>query len=217
MEDIFEAEDSLPAEPPTSPDSESYDFFSKLTSDWTRPNLSIKTIYKFTKLVEQIARPTKRLRLDALSHSPSPGRSEELANVEFHQLSRVIKILERTVVLGEDVDPFDGPVVRLSEGNTVAAANSGKSPAKGKKSKRDKSPSEGRKTRSKSRTPGEPSEAVEHDDGEIDMVKIEHALRVAKESVLAADACLALLGADHLPKQAGSGLYHHSLKLTLHA
>lgn len=104
-------------------------------------------------------------------------------------------------MLGEDVDPFDGPVVKLSAGNAgaTASAGTGKSPAKGKK-KRDKSPVEGRKTRSKSRTPGEPEESEERA-GEIDTHKIEHSLCVAKESLLAADACLALLGADHLPKQ----------------
>lgn len=201
IEDIFEAEDSIPAEPPTAAESESYDYFSKLTTDWSRPNLSVRSISKFVKLVDNIARPTKRIRLDALSHSPSPGRSEELSNVEFYQLSRVIKILERTVVLGEEVDPFDGPVIKTAGGATGAtvAAGASKSPAKGKK-KRDKSPAEGRKTRSKSRTPGEQEEGEEQP-GEVDTHKIEHSLRVAKESLLAADACLALLGADQLPKQ----------------
>jgi len=202
IEDIFEAEDSIPAEPPTQADSELYDYFSKLTTDWSRPNLNVKAITKLIKLVDNVARPTKRSRLDALSHSPSPGRTEELANVEFHQLSRIIKILERTVTLGEEVDPFEGPVVKTS-GNTsgvatVATAN--KSPAKGKKSKRDKSPAEERKARSKSRTPVEP-EGNEEQAEEIDTDRIEYALRVAKESVMAAEACLALLGADHLPKQ----------------
>jgi cohesin loading factor subunit SCC2 len=92
--------------------------------------------------------------------------------------------------------------VKLADGATASEGNDGnsKSPAKGKKGKNVKTP-EGRQTRSKSRTPVEPDGMEEDEDKGVDSEKVEHALDLAKESVLAADACLALLGSDQLPKQ----------------
>jgi cohesin loading factor subunit SCC2 len=112
--------------------------------------------------------------------------------------------LERSIIYGEDINPFAGPVVKLTDGAAASAGddNNSKSPAKGKKGKNIKTP-EGRQTRSKSRTPVEPDAMDEDEDKSVDSEKVEHALDLAKESVLAADACLALLGSDQLPKQVG--------------
>ncbi|KAG8832210.1 Sister chromatid cohesion protein 2 [Serendipita sp. 399] len=200
LEDIFEAEDTLPADSPVE-DMESFEFFSKLTTDWSHPRLSIKVMNKLTKIVDQIAQPTKRARRDALFHSPGMPEADSLASLEISTLSRIIKLLERSVTAGEDVDPFAGPVVKLS-GSGSAPEATDKSPTKGKKAKRGKSP-EGRKTRSKSRTPVDTGvdELGVDGEGNVDLAKVENDLNLARESVLAVDVCLALLSADHLPKQ----------------
>ncbi|KAG9020947.1 Sister chromatid cohesion protein 2, partial [Serendipita sp. 407] len=119
LEDIFEAEDTLPADSPAE-DSEAFDFFSKLTTDWSHPRLNTKVMNKLTKIVDQIAQPTKRARRDALFHSPGIPEVDGLASIETSTLSRIIKLLERSVTAGEDVDPFAGPIVRLNGSNSVA-------------------------------------------------------------------------------------------------
>lgn len=193
IDDIFEAEDSVPADGPAEDSYESTGFFSKMTTDWSRPNLSVEFIARLAKIVDQVAQPKQRARRDALFHSPSVNRSEGLSGVDVQLLSRIIKILERSVVAGEDVEPFPGPTVKL--GGLSSADGNGKSPSKGKKTKRAKTP-EGRKTRSKSRTPVDPDDPTE-----VDMSKVERALQLAYESVLAADACFAILSVEQLPKQ----------------
>lgn len=203
IDDIFEAEDSVPAEPTSDSLDELYEFFSRSTTDWSRPILNTRVVSKLTSIVDQIARPTKRIRRDVVSHSPSAADREGLSSVEPQQLLRIIKILERSIISGEDINPFAGPVVKLADGATASVGDdtNGKSPAKGKKGKNVKTP-EGRQTRSKSRTPVEPDGMDLGEDKVVDSEKVEHALDLAKESVLAADACLALLGSDQLPKQA---------------
>lgn len=208
IDDVFEAEDSVPAEPTSDALDELYEFFSRSTTDWSHPKLNTRAVSKLTSIVDQIARPTKRIRRDVVSHSPSAADKEGLSSIEIQQLLRIIKILERSITVGEDANPFAGPVVKLTEGVAAASAgdeSQGKSPAKGKKGKKAKTP-EGRQTRSKSRTPVEADAAEEGDEMEVDSEKVEYALDTAKESVLAADACLALLGSDHLPKQVRVGL-----------
>ncbi|KAH8982787.1 hypothetical protein EDB86DRAFT_3085925 [Lactarius hatsudake] len=89
LEDIFEAEDTLPAD--ADPESLSIEFFSPLTIEASRPQLHPNLIRKLSKLISQVARPVKRLRI---------------ADIETSTLSRILKILERSVRAGEDLDPF---------------------------------------------------------------------------------------------------------------
>jgi cohesin loading factor subunit SCC2 len=184
---------------PTEAEPEALDYFSKLTTDWSRPHLNSKVLSQISQILGQIAKLNKRTRRSTLLQSPSGGQSDGILNMDIQQLSRIIKILERSILLGEDIDPFSGPVVKTHSATDGQGDDSGKSPAKGKKGSRAKSP-EGRKSRSKSRTPGD-TEVNDEESTDIDPNKIEHGLWVAKESILAADACFALLTADHLPKQ----------------
>lgn len=203
IDDVFEAEDSVPAEPPDNiEESELQGYFSKLTDDWSQPILNTRIVIRLTKIIDAIAKPTKRARREALMHSPGQGQHEGLAGVELHQLSRILKILERAVARGEDVDPFSGPVTRLKSttSGTTTGGDAGKSPAKGKKGRKGKSP-EGR--RSKSQTPVEGDNENEMDEGteEVNWDRVERALGIAREAILSTDACVALLSADRLPKQ----------------
>jgi cohesin loading factor subunit SCC2 len=107
-------------------------------------------------------------------------------------------MLERSVRTGEDLDPFKAdraPEVRASA-----------SPSK--KSKVSKKPPSDR--RSPSQTPAggdEPQPDAGADTVELvpvtdaDLDTLAHVLELARDSILAADCCIALLGADRLPKQ----------------
>ncbi|KAF9457433.1 hypothetical protein BDZ94DRAFT_1326256 [Collybia nuda] len=193
IEDVFEAEDSLP--PDVDP-SDLSEFFSLTTIDPTRPLLHPNIIRKLTKNIGHVARPTKRLRTAGVQGTPrGKGR---MAEVETQVLARLLKILERNVRAGEDVDPFLYSGMPVQSGSSASPSKkSPKKAARGKKAER----------RSKSRTPEgeedeEPTtypEASELTDADLD--RLSTTLEVARDSILAADCCIALLGSDRLTKQ----------------
>jgi cohesin loading factor subunit SCC2 len=121
-----------------------------------------------------------------------------IADVEPTILSRILKILERSVRAGEDLDPFkaDKPP------DTRASA----SPSK--KSKVSKKPAADQQLQSQTLVGGDepqadaamdPTEPPSVTNADLDILA--HSLELARDSVLAADCCIALLGADRLPKQ----------------
>ena len=191
LEDVFEAEDTLPAD--ADPESLSVDFFSPLTVETSRPQLHPNLIRKLSKLISQVARPVKRLRTSAGTTQALRSPACSIADIETTTLSRILKILERSVRAGEDLDPFkaDKPT------ETRSLASPGK---KGKVSKKLVS-------QRRSQTPigeaesadigaTEPTTVI---DADLDILA--HTLEVARDSILAADCCIALLGADRLSKQ----------------
>lgn len=123
-----------------------------------------------------------------------------MADVDTQMLSRLLKILDRSVKAGEDIAPFAHHPVTLSTKSSPKKP-SAKKAAKGKKNDR----------RSSSQTPrdgdegdGDPigndgSSSVNLNDADFD--KLSGLLDVARDSILAADACIALLGSDRLTKQ----------------
>ncbi|KAG8907886.1 Sister chromatid cohesion protein 2 [Tulasnella sp. 403] len=211
LEDVFEAEDSLPTD--ADADNISADhlghFFSRLTIDYNNPLLSCSIISKITKAIGKVARPAKRVRISARDAKIGNPAIAGLSELEMGTLSRVLKLLGRSVKLGEDLDPFAGPPVNTSVfvQETKPAKGKKKSAAKGKAAER---------ARSKSKTPhpdgyeepldtsadvdmaGEGLDSVD----EEELRKLERCLQMARESVVAADGCLALLSGDKLPKQA---------------
>lgn len=199
VEDIFEAEDSLPSEVGIT---DLPDYFSSLSIDSSQPHLHSNHIRKLTKYIGQIARPNQRLRNATAGVINTPRAHGRMAEVETQVLSRLLKILDRTVKAGEDLDPF----------RYVAPP-----PGSAKSSPRKKS-AKVKKTESLSQTPGDglddpPSQdterrSVEEEDREpeaeltrADYEKLSQTLDVARESILAADCCIALLGSDRLTKQ----------------
>jgi cohesin loading factor subunit SCC2 len=112
-------------------------------------------------------------------------------------LSRILKILERSVRAGVDIDPFRSIGAQLDKPGTPRRNNKKKSNGKG------------------IHTVGEVcveeplleyamvvDESVSAEESnELDLDKFSDTLDVAKDSVLAADCCIALLGSDRLPKQ----------------
>lgn len=181
-DDIFEADDNI------SPDGEisslEDNFFSPLSTDPTKPLLHPDVIIKLTKAISKVARPTRRLRLasgqwDGVTPG-SPRKAAGMAEVEVQTLSRLLKLLERSVQAGEDLDPFKSAsgIVgsnRLSEqeklesiGEALTGADAGISTV---------------------------------DLAAEDFELLEKSLELARQSVLAANCCLALLTSDRLAKQ----------------
>lgn len=127
-----------------------------------------------------------------------------MADVDTQVLSRILKLLERSVKLGEDLDPLahytqPAQAAASSTPNASPKKASTKKSAKAKKTERQ----------SRSQTPKGGEDAVNGDaDGdnsaaasEADFEKLTIGLDTAHESILAADCCIALLASDRLTKQ----------------
>ncbi|KAF5374102.1 hypothetical protein D9615_008832 [Tricholomella constricta] len=201
IDDLFEAEDALPPDVDLS-DLPS-DFFSPFTTtDAARPLLNSALIRKLTKLIGHVARPIKRVRAGVPNTPKGKGR---MAEVDTPVLSRLLKMLERNVRAGEDVDPFRYTAPARPP-NGSPSKRSPKKAARGKKAER----------RSKSRTPGGSEgegggtgDEQEHvtsgsaiaDLTDADFERLARVLEVARDSIVAADCCIALLASDRLTKQ----------------
>ncbi|KAL4249287.1 Sister chromatid cohesion protein [Abortiporus biennis] len=203
LEDIFEADDSLP--PDATMEDLSTNFFSTTTVDYSRPQLHPSIVRKLTGYISKISRPTKRLRMSSREHTvpgATPRHKGRMADIETAMLSRILRILERSVKVGEELNPF--PKSSSSSNDVVPPTPSKKGKGK-KKTERD---------RSKSKTPK--PDGIQDDDpmpidehapssaggiSEADLDTLESVLNVARDSVLAADCCIALLSSDRLTKQ----------------
>ena len=197
LEDIFEAEDTLPAD--AGLESLPADFFSSLTSDPSRPQLHPNLVRKLSKFISQVARPTKRLRSStAATLSPNASGPYSIADVDTSIHSRILKMLERSVRAGEDLDPFKAdkpPEMRAS-----ASPN--------KKGKVSKKPTSDQRLQSQPPVGGDEPQVDASADAieppsvtDADLDSLAHTLELARDSILAADCCIALLGAGRLPKQ----------------
>ena len=208
IEDIFAAEDALPAD--IDINELNHDFFSPLSTDCARPLLSPSIIRKLTKYIGQVARPTKRFRQTTGGVLGTPRAKGRMADVDTQILSRLLKLLDRSVRAGEDIDPF------LFHAIHHAPSSSKSSPRKpdAKKNARTKKSD----ARSKSQTPKDEDDmdtGMQVDEqgtldlGDADFDKISRLLDVARDSIVAADCCIALLGSDRLTKQASSDFSRH--------
>lgn len=191
IEDIFEAEDTIPSD--VLPDDLNTQFFDLLSPDPSRPLLSPQLIRKLTKYIGHVARPSKRLRQAIGGIHGTPRHKERIADVDTQMLSRLLKVLERSIKTGESVDPFvyHGPPVA----NTRGSPKKPKKPAKGKKT-------------AKSQSPDAEGEVAPEEEArqtlaltEEDYDALTKTLNLARDSILAADCCVALLASDRLTKQ----------------
>jgi cohesin loading factor subunit SCC2 len=122
-----------------------------------------------------------------------------MAEVDTGVLSRVLKILDRSVRSGEDLDPFH-----------YVAPDRNASPRKPKKLAKRPKTKEGEGDEAENAEKGNMvvDEPPPQDVTEADLEHLTKILEVAKDSVLAADCCIALLGSDRLTKQV---CLHHLL------
>ncbi|KAL5482593.1 SCC2 [Sanghuangporus weigelae] len=186
-DEIFEADDNI------SPDGEisalPTNFFSHHSTDPAKPLLHPVVILRLTKAIGKVARPTKRLRLASAqweSVTPgSPRKAGGMADVEVQTLSRLLKLLERSVQAGEDLDPF----------RSTSLTGVGSSGLPGKPGAMHE-PSGTRSGHSEV-DPAETTMTLADEDFD----KLERSLETVRESVLAANCCFALLTSDRLAKQ----------------
>ncbi|KAH9924608.1 uncharacterized protein BXZ73DRAFT_50340 [Epithele typhae] len=201
MEDIFEAEDALL--PDIEPEDLPVEWFSPLSVQGTPPYLHPTLMRKLTTHITKVARPSKRQRLGPRdAHGVSQGVARQngrMADVDTAALSRLLKMLERSVRAGEDLDPF--PPSSVHPAGTQKAGKGKK--ANGKKSHdaargRSRSPSaqEGGDSMDVDESRSEQAPVTEHD-----VEGLTRTFELARDSVLAADCCIALLSSDRLPKQ----------------
>jgi cohesin loading factor subunit SCC2 len=171
--------------------------------------LAASTIRKLTKFINHVARPTKRLRQPTTGGVLGTPRAKgRMADVDTQMLSRLLKILERGVRAGEDVEPFLHHAV--SGSGHGAKSVSPRKPSTKKGGAKAQAPKGDRRSRT-------PRDEEEHDEGsseprasqstvpsvdDADWEKLAAQLDVAHESILAADCCIALLASDRLTKQA---------------
>lgn len=216
LEDIFEAEDALP--PDIDLDNLPLEFFSPLTVDCTRPMIHPGIIRKLTKYIGQVARPTKRLRLSArdgvAGSAGSPRSKGRMAEADTSILSRVLKMLDRSVKAGEDLDPF--VTLTATRDNTAFPRKpAGKKHGNGKKTINDSDP------RPTSQSPRNEEEDGTKADQNMqpseltvtDVEKLTRVLDLARDSILAADCCIALFGSDRLTKQVSYSVCSGTLSL----
>ncbi|KJA17973.1 hypothetical protein HYPSUDRAFT_205707 [Hypholoma sublateritium FD-334 SS-4] len=200
IEDVFEAEDTLPSEMEAS--DLNHDFFSALSGDLSRPMLAAGVVRKLTKYIGHVARPTKRLRQTTGGVLGTPRAKGRMADVDTQMLSRLLKVLERSVRAGEDLDPF------VHHGALPAAKASPRKPST-KKGAAKGSRSERRSHTPKGEEEGDADEGSAGDLrasqglglSEADYERLATQLDTAHESILAADCCIALLASDRLTKQ----------------
>ncbi|CAE6438521.1 unnamed protein product [Rhizoctonia solani] len=166
IDDIIEAEDVL--DPAVAAESGSTgDWFSTNTSDWNAPLLA----------------PTVMARLAQLAGR----RGTRLSEVDSGNLTRILKILGRSVVKGEDIDPFSSPVGNTAPSSAVKPKLKGKKKGKGN-AEEDMETDDAKE-----------KESVELTNGDFE--RLERMLEVAKEAAIAADCVLAFLSTEKLPKQ----------------
>lgn len=164
IDDIIEAEDTLDPEA-AAENGGPADWFSPMTSDWSAPLLAPSVIGRLTQLASR--------------------RGLRLSEVDTGNLTRILKMLGRSVAKGEDLDPFGSLL------GGAGPSSAAKPKAKGKKKAKGAAEEEGEAE--------EPKEEVEL--GEEDFARLTRSLEAAKEAVVAADCVVAILSADRLPKQ----------------
>lgn len=214
FEDVFEAEDSLP--PDASAEDLPAGFFSGLSIDQNQPILHSSILRKLSKYISQVARPSKRMRLVS-ARDPSGGTPRaigRMAEVDSSILGRMLKLLDRSVKAGEDLDPF-----KIDDtGPATGGDKTRKSASPSKKGRPKKVSAEAKinddpqlDDAERSGEPAQsPTDGLLAEVSEADIAQLTISLELAKDSVLAAECCLALLASDRLPKQ----LYSEELIMT---
>lgn len=205
FEDVFEAEDALP--PDASVQDLPSEFFVALTTDGSHPLLHPNLIRKLIKYIGKVARPTKRLRLSAREAGGGTPRAKGgVAELDMASLSRILKMLERNVKAGEDLEPF-GNFVSNSE-RKLLSPSKGKGGKKASKASRKAPDSQTSAGQSSAAGSNDASEDIIDDASqeaqevtEADLSRLTSVLETARDSILAADCCIALLASDRLPKQ----------------
>ena len=194
LEDIFEAEDAL------SPDADPKDlpeqFFSRHTTDCAHPLLNAKVVQKLMKYIAKCARPAGRSRSFGREDGATNVKGR-IADVETATLVRLLKVLERSVRAGHDIDPFDTASMPASD------------PVHGSPKKRKDGLSRGETPQPSDNQAVGSSDSISDlgDQSDVDVAALERSLDAARDSILAANCCVSLLSSDRLPKQVSEWIH----------
>ncbi|KAG9315547.1 hypothetical protein JVU11DRAFT_3168 [Chiua virens] len=190
IEDIFEAEDSLAAD--IEPADLPKEYFSLLTTDCNNPHLQPSIIKKLTKYISQLARPSKRSRRatrEGVANFSSGSKTrDKLGDIGTPVLSRLMKILERSIKAGEHLDPL-----RTSTYHVPVPS----SPSKAKRGQ--KAPADGTGAQEGDGPTVHDSHSQQLTDSDVHELSVQ--LEVSRDSILAAECCMALLSGESLTKQ----------------
>ncbi|KAK1217276.1 Sister chromatid cohesion protein 2 [Marasmius sp. AFHP31] len=186
IDDIFSTEDSLPSEAEAS--DLVLHYFSAHSTDYSRPLLCPPILRKLTQYITNVSRPLKRGRHGGASALATPrNKGGRMTDMEPQTLSRLLRTLARSVKAGEDLDPF-----AITQHRAISTPKSpSKSPSKKAAGK-------------KKADEGEPEGATapeEQGPSDADFENLTRVLDIAKDSILAAECVVALLGSDRLTKQ----------------
>ena len=140
--------------------------------------------------------------------APNSARKDDgrISDLEVPKLLRLLKTLERSVQMGEDLDPFKLPPESQSSVKRSASKRSGKGSKKGKVLEPGPSEDGDRKV-----VDPEPDDAQ---DSSINLGNLLKCLATAKESILAAECCISILSSDRLPKQVRTRVVIIEINLT---
>ncbi|TFY54137.1 hypothetical protein EVJ58_g9034 [Rhodofomes roseus] len=145
---------------------------------------------KLLKYIAQIARPPSRSKLSGRDDNAHATKGR-MTDVDMAALARLLKMLERSVRSGHDINPFE---TTSSQGSPT------------KHQGRDRAPQMD-ELQSTPRSSTGHATAVSDDASdngistEADTIVLDRSLDVARDSILAANCCIALLSSDRLPKQ----------------
>lgn len=229
LEDVFEAEDTMPlpsdlpstmefSSSPTAADVSSEQAFFSIQPGTSEPVLTTAVMRKLTKYFEACT-----VNGGARSRRRS-SKGGALSEVDVNTLSRVLRILERSVKAGVDVEAFSQTSLRKAGGGSKAkvtrpkANRAGSSSLTPSRPSANSVPSTSERGRSNSRLGSEMLESptnergeapveddeMEGDDEELTdaaIQKCHRALDLVSHGLLGVDSCLTLLTADTLPKQ----------------
>ncbi|KAI0734724.1 hypothetical protein C8Q72DRAFT_321316 [Fomitopsis betulina] len=190
LEDIFEAEDAL--SPDADPKGLSEDFFSRHTTDCAHPLLNVRVMEKLMKYITKCARPMGHSKMSGREDGAAGGKGR-MADVKMATLVRLLKILERSVKMGHDVDPFE--TASMPPSDTVHSSPK-------KRQAKDGQP-RGETPKSFDDQVAGPSVNVSDpdDQSDVNFAALEKCLDAARDSIIAANCCISLLSSDRLPKQ----------------
>ncbi|EJU03190.1 ARM repeat-containing protein [Dacryopinax primogenitus] len=213
LDDIFEAEDSLPAASPqaspmllsTSPTlaGGTGGFFTTSLDPGSEPMLLPHVLRKLLRYIEASSVETRSRR--------RKGARGALSQVDSAPLGRILRILDRNVKAAIDLEPFPASLAPKSTKNTPKKAR--KSGVVDRRSMSraasdaislglDGEPEEDMDTPVDDESlEEEPQEGKEEQLADMSVEKCTHLLEIVSLGVMAADCCLALLTADALPKK----------------
>ncbi|KIK69873.1 hypothetical protein GYMLUDRAFT_34262 [Collybiopsis luxurians FD-317 M1] len=213
IEEIFQAEDGLPADP-NSMDLSRDGIFNPDSEDHSKPQLSATIIRKLTKLISQV-RGGRGLG-KSVHTSPvkgRAGRSGKISDIDSNILGRLLRVLSRSVKIGEEVDPFGAMSgVTLAKDNGAGAPKSPKkksrTPAgKGDGDEEDVEKEEMMEVDTAARGQSKEPKTPKKDKGKgkasaiepvsiVDLELLAHKLLLSRDGILAAESIIALLGGE---------------------